>query len=126
MRAIRSKDTRPELVVRSLAHTLGYRFRLHKPGLPGKPDLVFNSRKKIVFVHGCFWHQHGGRCGNSHRPKVNSSYWEPKLDRTVARDAANYAALKTMGWDVMVVWECEITDPAKLKTRLQRFLGKPR
>jgi len=92
MRAIRSKDMQPELKVRSLVHSLGFRFRLHRKDLPGKPDLVFPSRRKVIFVHGCFWHSHG--CGLSHIPKSNVAYWGPKLARNIARDHCNIAALR--------------------------------
>src|SRR5579863_8250129 len=108
MRAIRSKGMRPELAVRSLAHKLGYRFRLHRKDLPGKPDLVFASRRKVVFVHGCFWHSHG--CKAAHIPKTNQEYWGPKLERNKTRDAKSIEALQAEGWRSLVVWECETCD----------------
>jgi len=121
MRAIRSKDMLPELAVRKLVHKLGYRFRLHRTDLPGKPDLVFPSRRQVIFVHGCFWHSHG--CKIAHLPKSNQGYWAPKLQRNQMRDGKNLAALETAGWKVMVLWECETQDEVDLKRRLKRFLG---
>lgn len=121
MRAIRSKDMQPELMVRRLVHKLGYRFRLHAKHLFGKPDLVFPSRRKIIFVHGCFWHSHG--CKNSHVPKSNISYWEPKLERNRMRDSEALKSLADAGWDCLVVWECEIDDESKLAKRVCKFLG---
>src|ERR1700679_3282737 len=118
MRAIRSKGMRPELAVRSLVHKLGYRFRLHRKDLPGKPDLVFPSRRKIIFVHGCFWDSHDG-CKTAHVPKTNLDYWLPKLQRNQARDAKNIGALNAEGWHTLVIWECETHDKDKLETRLE-------
>src|SRR5882762_10482633 len=103
MRRIKSKDTNPELLVRRLVHSLGYRYRLHGRNLPGKPDLVFGSRRKIIFVHGCFWHAH--TCKVAHIPKTNTPYWNPKLLRNQARDKKNIETLKADGWDVLVIWE---------------------
>jgi DNA mismatch endonuclease (patch repair protein) len=124
MRAIRSKDTAPEFAVRRLAHRLGYRFRLHRPDLPGKPDLVFGTRRKIIFVHGCFWHGHNApNCNNGMKPKSNRDYWLPKLARNSERDAEHGAALAADGWKVLIVWECETRDLKALATRLRRFLG---
>jgi DNA mismatch endonuclease (patch repair protein) len=125
MQAIRSRDTKPELTVRRLAHQLGYRYRLHAADLPGKPDLVFRPRRKVIFVHGCFWHQHeAADCKGAHSPRSNESYWHPKLARNVARDAKHAAALAAGGWNVLIIWECETKDSAKLTRRLCRFLGK--
>jgi DNA mismatch endonuclease (patch repair protein) len=107
MRAIRSKDMKPEMAVRRLIHRMGYRYRLHRHNLPGRPDLVFPGPRKVIFVHGCFWHQHP-RCKLAHAPQSNLEYWRPKLARTRKRDRENRAALKAAGWDVLVVWECEI------------------
>jgi DNA mismatch endonuclease (patch repair protein) len=121
MRAIRSKDMQPELRVRSLVHRIGYRFRLHRRDLPGKPDLVFVGRHKIIFVHGCFWHSHG--CKIAHSPKSNVKYWKPKLERNSKRDEKNIQALRSDGWKVLVVWECQILNVTKLAKRLQTFLG---
>ena len=121
MRSIRSENMKPELVVRSLVHKLGYRFRLHRKGLPGKPDLVFSSRRKAIFVHGCFWHAHG--CKRAHVPKSNVDYWKPKLERNQARDGENVATLSASGWESLIVWECETADEHSLKKRLRTFLG---
>lgn len=119
MRAIRSKDTKPEMLVRRAAYALGYRYRLHRRDLPGKPDLAFIGRRKAIFVHGCFWHQHSG-CREASRPKSNTGYWSPKLARNVERDAASLRALDAAGWQVLVIWECDMAD---LRGRLASFLG---
>jgi DNA mismatch endonuclease (patch repair protein) len=124
MRAIRSKDMQPELKVRSLAHRLGFRFRLHRKELPGKPDLVFVSRGKVVFVHGCFWHSHN--CKVAHTPKSNLEYWVPKLERNKTRDKKNIEELEMEGWQALVIWECETSDDRSLKKRLRAFLGRPK
>ena len=120
MARIRSDNTRPEMVVRRLAHAMGYRFRLHRRDLPGKPDLVFPRRKKVVFVHGCFWHQHPG-CRDGRIPGTNRAYWEPKLARNVERDEAVQSALREAGWRVKVVWECEAIDAEALAVELRAF-----
>ena len=122
MRAIRGKDMQPELRVRSLAHDLGYRFRLHRKDLPGKPDLVFVSRRKVIFVHGCFWHSH--RCKVAHTPKSNRDYWLPKLRRNKTRDRKSIEALDAQGWQALVIWECELGDERDLRKRLRTFLGR--
>jgi DNA mismatch endonuclease, patch repair protein len=122
MRAIRSKGMRPELAVRSLVHKLGYRFRLHRSDLPGKPDLVFPSRRKVIFVHGCFWHSH--RCKMAHIPKSNQGYWGPKLQGNQARDGKNIAALKAAGWKVLVIWECKTRNERGIIGQVSRFLGR--
>ena len=123
MAAIRSADTKPELIVRRLAHNLGFRFRLHRKDLPGKPDLVFVSRRKIIFVHGCFWHLHPiTACVDARMPKSNTLYWRPKLARNVARDSRNRNKLKELGWDVLVVWDCETRDLKTLTIQLLKFL----
>lgn len=121
MRAIRSKDMQPELAVRSLAHKLGYRFRLHRKDLPGNPDLVFPARRKVIFVHGCFWHAHD--CKVAHSPKSNLAYWMPKLERNKARDKRSIESLGALGWKALVIWECEARDARKLKKIVSLFLG---
>jgi len=121
MRAIRSKDMVPELTVRRLAHKLGYRFRLHRKNLPGAPDLVFAAQRKVIFVHGCFWHVHG--CKISHVPKSNLDYWVPKLRRNRARDEKNRKALTAQGWRSIVIWECQLKSPQAVGKRVKRFLG---
>jgi DNA mismatch endonuclease (patch repair protein) len=122
MRKIRSEDTTPEVVLRSLVHRLGYRFRLHRKDLPGKPDLVFPSLHKIIFVHGCFWHQHN-KCVDGRIPKSREEYWGSKLARNVQRDRSNRRALRKLGWSTLVIWECELDDPPKLTRRLRRFFS---
>lgn len=123
MKKIRSTGMKPEMKVRRLAHGMGYRYRLHRRDLPGKPDLVFVSRRKVIFVHGCFWHQHKKRgCLKSHTPKSNADYWLPKLERNRERDASNIRKLKKMGWKPLVIWECETGDVEKLATRISGFL----
>lgn len=125
MRAVKSRDTKPEMVVRRFANALGYRFRLHRTDLPGKPDLAFPARRKAVFVHGCFWHQHDCLRG-ARLPKANQDYWLPKLKRNVARDAENQARLREMGWNVLVIWECETKNVDHLVARLHSFLSETR
>jgi DNA mismatch endonuclease, patch repair protein len=121
MRLIRKRDTSPELAVRRVAHALGLRFRLHRHGLPGTPDLVFPRLRKAILVHGCFWHQHKG-CRLARQPKSRLDYWLPKLAGNVARDRKSRSALKMAGWTSLVIWECETRDLARLRARLQRFL----
>lgn len=125
MRAIRSKNTSPEMQVRRIVTKLGYRYRLHAKDLPGKPDLVFRARQKLVFVHGCFWHQHPlSRCLDARRPKSNTAYWQPKLDRNISRDAEHLSNLESTGWDILIIWDCETKAPVKLKKKIKRFLLK--
>lgn len=123
MSRVRSKDTAPEWTVRRLAHAMGYRYRLHVEGLPGKPDLVFPGRRKVIFVHGCFWHGHEACRSGRVRPRANAAFWGPKLDRNRERDARHIAALTEAGWAVLVVWACELRDEASLRDRLSEFLG---
>jgi len=124
MRAIRSAGTKPEMAVRRLAHGMGYRYRLHGKKLPGKPDLVFTSRRKVIFVHGCFWHQHPkAGCSDARPPRSNPDYWLPKLARNRERDRAAQAELKKLSWSVCVIWECQTRNTAALKRRLKGFLG---
>ena len=120
MRAVRSRDTGPEWVVRRLLHGLGYRYRLHRRDLPGSPDLVFPARRKAIFVHGCFWHAHGCRGGRP--PKSRPDYWLPKLERNRARDAEKRALLEALGWRILVVWQCETRDVGALSANLRAFL----
>ncbi len=123
MSRIRGKDTKPELIVRSIVHQMGYRFRLHRKDLPGQPDLVLPGRRKIIFVHGCFWHMHCCRYGRV-IPKTNADFWQAKREGTVARDRRNGKALKADGWKVMTVWECWTRDAEeRLIPRLQAFLA---
>jgi DNA mismatch endonuclease (patch repair protein) len=122
MGRIGSKDTRPEMLVRRLVHALGYRYRLHVKELPGKPDLVFRSRKKVIFVHGCFWHQHKG-CREGRVPSSSESYWAPKLARNVERDGEHLRSLKRLGWKVLVLWECQLDSVARLERKVRAFLG---
>ena len=120
MQAIRGKDTAPEMAVRRLVHSLGYRYRLHKKGLPGRPDLVFGPRKKVIFVHGCFWHAH--HCRNGRAPSSRQDYWLPKLKRNKERDAENKADLEAQGWRVLTIWECEIKDTGSVVRMIRDFL----
>jgi DNA mismatch endonuclease (patch repair protein) len=121
MRSIRSADTGPEVALRSLIHGLGYRFRLHRKDLPGRPDIVFPGRRKVIFMHGCFWHQHRDCC-DGRMPKSRREYWEPKLAKNQFRDAANTALLHEQGWQVLVVWECEMKDRLALTKKVKRYL----
>jgi len=123
MRAVRAKDTRPELIVRRLAHGMGYRYRLHDRRLPGTPDLVFPSRRSVIFVHGCFWHRHEG-CLRASEPRSNVGFWRPKLARNAARDKEQLRALGKRGWQALVIWECETNNARDLASRLRRFLGR--
>jgi len=122
MRRIQSKDTLPELAVRRIAHAMGFRFRLHRKDLPGKPDLVFPGLRKVIFVHGCFWHQHS-RCPEGRLPKMRLNYWAPKLARNRERDRENLGALEKLGWDSLTIWECEIKDAQTIRNRIAKFLG---
>ena len=124
MARIKSKGTKPEMAVRSLVHRLGYRFRLHRKNLPGNPDLVFPARNAVIFVHGCFWHQHPDPdCKDARPPKSRQEYWAPKLARNIARDEAALSALGALGWHTMVIWECETQDLQSLSIRICNFLG---
>src|SRR5690606_8963487 len=121
MSRVRGKDTEPELVVRRMAHRLGYRFRLHVSDLPGRPDLVFPGRRKVVFVHGCYWHRHD--CKKATTPKSNIQFWLKKFDDNVTRDMKNLDDLAKGGWDALVVWQCETEKQDELADRLTAFLG---
>jgi DNA mismatch endonuclease (patch repair protein) len=123
MAAVHSKNTKPELVVRKLVFGMGYRYRLHSAKLPGKPDLVFPGRHKVIFVHGCFWHRHKG-CRYATSPKTRVDFWEAKFDANVARDQRTNRELKELGWSVLTVWQCQLKEPEKLARKLDDFLSK--
>ena len=125
MSRVRNKDTKPELTLRHLVHSLGYRYRLHSGKLPGRPDLVFGPLRKVIFVHGCFWHRHEG-CSKCRMPKSRLRFWKPKLDANRMRDIANQHTLTAMGWAFMIVWECELRDKDELASRIHAFLGENR
>jgi DNA mismatch endonuclease, patch repair protein len=117
MRLVRSKDTKPEIKVRSLLHCLGFRFRLHRKDLPGNPDIVLPKHFTVIFVHGCFWHRHKG-CQEASMPATHQDYWIPKFKRTIERDKRNQEELRRLGWNIIVLWECEIKDVNRLADRL--------
>jgi len=121
MRRIKSKDSKPEIIVRKLLHGMGYRYRLHGAGLPGHPDIVFSKRRQIIFVHGCFWHCHN--CLESHVPKSAVDYWKQKLERNVTRQNENERKLIASGWRILVLWECELRDTGRLRRIIKVFLG---
>ena len=122
MSRIRNADTKPELIVRHLVFRMGYRYRLHVRSLPGIPDLVFASRRKVIFVHGCFWHQH--LCGLYRMPKTRRGFWDPKLARNVTRDTRVRRELRRLGWRTLVIWECQLRRQMVLRKRVQRFLER--
>lgn len=122
MSRIRSKDTKPEMAVRSLLHRMGFRFRIHRKDLPGRPDIVLPRHRKIVLIQGCFWHGH--TCRLASKPKSNESYWSVKLETNRARDARNLAALIGQGWTVLELWECEIRHFEGLKEKLHAFMQR--
>lgn len=124
MRANKAKDTKPEMAVRRLVHGMGYRYRLHRKDLPGRPDLVFGPRKKVILVHGCFWHRHlDPACKVASIPKSRLDFWLPKFEANRARDEASEAALKRAGWDVLTIWECHLRDVDHVRETLEGFLG---
>ena len=124
MSLIRGKDTKPEMAVRRLVHSMGYRYRLHRRDLPGSPDLVFSVRRKVIFVHGCFWHRHpDSTCKLARLPKSRKEFWIPKLESNASRDRRNEQALEADGWGVLVVWECETKDQALLESKIQAFFN---
>lgn len=124
MGKIQSKDTSPEMIVRRLVYCLGYRYRLHRKDLPGKPDLVFSGRKKIIFVHGCFWHQHSiTTCKIARIPKSRTDYWIPKLQHNVERDSEHQRVLEAGGWKILVIWECEVKNMDEMKKTISKFLS---
>jgi DNA mismatch endonuclease (patch repair protein) len=121
MAQIRKVDTKPEMIVRRLVHAMGYRFRLHRRDLPGAPDLVFPSRRKVIFVHGCFWHRHD--CPDGRKlPRSKPEYWGPKLERNKQRDEASVTKLEKLGWNVLALWECQLKDLDQLRGAIARFL----
>lgn len=121
MGRVKGKDTRPEMIVRKTAHALGYRFRLHRKDLPGCPDLVFPRLSKVIFVHGCFWHRHG--CSRTTMPKTRTEFWRSKFDANIARDRKQTSELAKLGWECLVVWECETKDQIQLRNTLSNFLN---
>lgn len=120
MQSVKSKDTGPELVVRRLLHGMGYRYRLHRKDLPGRPDIALGSRRKAIFVHGCFWHGH--KCPKGRLPKSRLDYWQPKIDKNRERDRAKEEHLKSLGWSVLTIWQCETKSLEALAIRLQDFV----
>lgn len=123
MQSVRTKDTGPEQVIRKALFAAGYRYRLHRKDLPGSPDIVFPSRKKAIFVHGCFWHGHG--CAKGQPSKSRTEYWGPKIEANRARDARNLAALQAQGWQTLIVWQCELADFPTAFDRIARFVDGP-
>ncbi len=121
MSRIKSGNTKPELVVRSLLHSMGYRFRLHRKDLPGKPDIVLPKYRSVIFVHGCFWHRHH-KCKYAYNPKSNMDFWQKKFKANIERDVRVIKELKDLGWNILIVWECEIKDMEILKNKIYKFL----
>lgn len=121
MRRVKGQNTTPELKLRKLLTRLGLRYRLHRKDLPGSPDIAFMGRKVAIFMHGCFWHGHDCRRG-ARQPKANAGYWTAKIGRNRARDAASLAALEALGWQAVVIWECELKDEAAVEARLRDLL----
>lgn len=121
MRQVKGQDTKPEMMARRLIHAMGYRYRLHRKDLPGKPDLVFAGRRKIIFVHGCFWHGHACKRGDR-TPKINRAYWEKKIKGNVKRDGLHQSSLRRLGWDILIIWECQMKNRNALARRLGLFL----
>ena len=123
MSLVRGRDTKPEMIVRRLAHSMGYRYRLHRRDLPGCPDMVFPSRHKVIFIHGCFWHRHEDpSCPLTRMPKSRHDFWKAKFNANKARDNANQKSLLDLGWSVLVIWECELRDRNQLERRISEFL----
>ena len=123
MSRIRSKGTGPEIAVRRMVHSMGFRYRLHQSHLPGSPDLVFPSREKIIFVHGCFWHRHGKRCPLTRLPKSRLDFWLPKLEKNRLRDDQNLRRLRADGWRVLTLWECQLRKMDLISLRVMNFLN---
>ena len=124
MARILGKNTKPEIAVRRIVWRLGYRYSLHNHRLPGSPDLVLTRHRKILFVHGCFWHSHPG-CKKAKPPKTRLDYWMPKLAANAERDRRKESDLRKLGWDVLVIWQCELHEPEELEAKLSRFMKKP-
>lgn len=125
MSRVRSKDSKPEMIVRRLAFGLGYRYRLHDRRLPGRPDLVFAGRRRIIFVHGCFWHRHTAKsCKLARLPKSRLGFWEPKLEGNRIRDRRIKSELRNLGWEVLTIWECQLTNLASVSKRVRTFLER--
>jgi DNA mismatch endonuclease, patch repair protein len=125
MSHVKGKDTKPEILVRSIVHKLGYRFQTHKSDLPGKPDIVLVRHQKVIFVHGCFWHGHK-RCVRSSRPQSNKSFWAKKLDKNIARDKRTRRELDKNGWKALIIWTCETKNILKLQNKIAKFLVEPK
>lgn len=125
MSHIKSKNTKPEITVRKIIYSLGYRYRLHRKDLPGKPDLAFIKKKKVIFINGCFWHGHSG-CKKSALPDTNYEFWNDKIKNNVNRDTRNYKLLKDMGWKYLVIWQCEIKNDnlENIKSNIIHFLNE--
>lgn len=123
MALIRCKDTKPEMLVRRLVYSLRYRYRLHDRSLPGRPDLVFKARRKVIFIHGCFWHRHGEGCPLTRMPKSRLEFWRVKLNENERRDREKQASLRALGWEFLIIWECELRDLDRLAGRVRDFLG---
>lgn len=123
MASIRARDTEPEMIVRRIAFGLGYRYRLYRKDLPGRPDLTFSRLHKVIFVHGCFWHHHDCRAGRT--PSSNLDYWIPKLNGNVARDKRHLKELRKLGWKCLVIWQCQLKETGKVISRISKFLSSP-
>jgi DNA mismatch endonuclease, patch repair protein len=121
MSRVKNKDTKPEIIVRSIIHRLGYRFRKNSLNLPGRPDIVLARHRKVIFVHGCFWHGHK-KCKRASRPSTNKVFWAKKLDTNIDRDIHNNKVLKSLGWKTLIIWECQMKDQDKLLSKLECFL----
>lgn len=123
MSHISGKNTKPEILVRSLLHRMGYRFRIHKKDLPGRPDICLPKHKKVIFVHGCFWHGHEN-CPKSKRPTTNVEFWNKKIDGNIERDKENIKKLRRLGWQTLMIWTCEIKNQEELKNKLISFIER--
>ncbi len=125
MSRIRAKNTKPELAVRSLLHRMGYRFRIHHGGLPGKPDIVLPKYQTVIFVHGCFWHRHSG-CKYAYKTKSREAFWSIKFNDNIQRDIEVSQKLNELGWNILIIWECEISDTVVLERKIESFLHTPK